>query len=284
MPVSGGLSASGPDVGSPTFSVIEKPSIAMMIGSGVSAYGAGEVWHLLDEQYRMPITLLKQSRFARSNLDDYKTLIFADGSLADSDLEVAKEFSKKGGTVIVIGRLATSVADRLQQEPEPEADSKKDLQDGSQDDAETKTEPEIQKPFDSASNERALKLISGAIFKTRADLTHPLLFGFTNSELAVFRNHAEFLKPSDNPYCNPLVYDQKNPLMAGYCSDENVERFKGSASVVVHPMGRGRFILLADNPNFRGFWKATNRLFINAILFGDMVNPPSRGEEENSIE
>jgi len=116
-------------------------------------------------------------------------------------------------------------------------------------------------------------LISGAIFKTRTDLTHPLLFGFSNSELAVFRNHAEFLTPSDNPYCNPVIYDENKPLMAGYCSEENIEKFKGSASVVVLPTGSGRFILMADNPNFRGFWKATNRLFMNAIFFGDMVNP-----------
>ncbi|WP_075082214.1 M14 family metallopeptidase [Mariniblastus fucicola] len=276
VPVAGGLSASGPDVGSPTFSVIEKPSIAMVIGSGVSAYSAGEVWHLLDEQYRMPVTLLKQSRFADANLDDYKTLIFADGRASDSDLDNAKAFAKKGGTVIVIGKLTASVAKRLEKSPKNDTNgSAKDL--ASSDKSKAKKDSEepdpIQKPFDSASNERALKLISGAIFKAKADLTHPLLYGFTDPELAVFRNHAEFLKPSSNPYCNPVIYDAKKPLMAGYCSEENVEKFKGSASVVVHPTGRGRFILLADNPNFRGFWKATNRLFMNAIFFGDKVNP-----------
>ena len=61
--------------------------------------------------------------------------------------------------------------------------------------------------------------------------------------------------------------------MAGYCSDENVERFKGAASVVVQPKGKGRFILMADDPNFRGFWKATSRVFLNALFFGDLVDP-----------
>jgi len=288
----GGLSATGPDIGSPTFSVIEKPSIAMMIGNGVSPYGAGEIWHLLDSQYHTPITLLKKSRFANSNLDDYKTLIFADGALADSDLEVAKKFAREGGTVIAVGRLSVSIAERLNKdsgsedknstdnkEPAAKSSTEKDA-----DKTETKKKPEIQKPFDSASNEQALKLISGAIFNTQADLTHPLLFGFSNSEMAVFRNHAKFLKPSENPYCNPLVYNDEKPLMAGYCSAENQEKFKGSASVVVHPIGRGRFILMADNPNFRGFWKATNRIFMNAIFFGDVVNPPRVRDEENSVE
>ena len=61
--------------------------------------------------------------------------------------------------------------------------------------------------------------------------------------------------------------------MAGYCSDENVEKMKGTAALVVHPMGRGRVILIADNPNFRGFWHGPARVFLNAIYFGAFVNP-----------
>ncbi len=279
--ITSGLNGSGPDIGSPSFAVAKKPTVAMLIGNGVSPYSAGEIWHLLDSQYQMPVTLLKNSSFAKTKLDDYSTLIMADGRLPDSDLNVAKSFAEKGGTVIVIGRLAVSVAERLQKPSSSEKGSDAKV-DKSTDEEIKEEQTSIQKPFDSASNERALKLISGAIFKARADLTHPLLFGFTDSQLAVFRNHAKFLKPSGNPYCNPMIYDSQRPLMAGYCSKENVEKFKGSASVVVRPTGSGRFILMADNPNFRGFWKATNRLFMNAIFFGDLMDPPMpRGEDAN---
>lgn len=133
--------------------------------------------------------------------------------------------------------------------------------------------PVIQKQFDSAATERALKLISGAIFKTTVDPSHPLLYGFKEQSLAVFRNHARFLEPSSNPYCNPVIYDSESPLMAGYCSADNVERFKKAASVVVQPEGKGRFILMADDPNFRGFWKATSRVFLNGLFFGELVDP-----------
>jgi hypothetical protein len=190
--------------------------------------------------------------------------------------------------VIAIGRLAVSVSKKLadaknEKNPETGSDDESDKTENESDKEKketdeladiSKSESSIQKPFDSASNEQALKLISGAIFKTHVDLSHPLLYGITNSELAVFRNHAEFLTPSKNVYCNPIIYDEGQPLMAGYCSKANQEKFKGSASVVVHPVGRGRFILMADNPNFRGFWKATNRVFLNAVFFGDFVNPP----------
>ncbi len=257
-PIKSGLSLGGPDLGSSSFPVLDKPNIAMIIGPTASAYASGAVWHCLDTQVGLPVTMLKSSRFSRANLKEYTTLILAGGGLESDNWEQIERFANDGGTVIAIGSIATSVQRRLvavkgNLSPETE-------------------KPSIQKPFGSASNERALRLISGAIFKTKIDTTHPLLFGFTNSSLPVFRNHATFLEPSSSPYRNPIIYDDSAPLMAGYCSDENVEKFKGSASVVVQPKGRGRFILMADDPNFRGFWKATSRVFLNAVYFGELAN------------
>ena len=263
-PVDSGLSATGPDMGSSNFAVIRKPQIAMISGPGISNYGAGEIWHLLDFQHKMPVTMLKRSRFSRADLSDYTSLILPGGSLDDSEWNTASEFVSDGGTVIAFGRASIGVATRLNVAQSSRPAEPKDAIPG---------KPQIQKPFDSASDERALKLISGAIFKTRIDPTNPLMFGFTKKPLAVFRNHASFLEPASNPYANPMIYDSENPLMAGYCSAENVERFKGSASVVVRPQGSGRFILMAENPNFRGFWKATSRVFLNAVFFGDHADP-----------
>ena len=246
-------------MGSGNFAVIKKPKIAMISGPGVSNYGAGEIWHLLDFQHKTPVTMLKRSRFSRVDLGDYTSLVLPGGSLDADEWDAASKYVSNGGTVIAFGRAAIGVASRLSAtQSSPASD---------------KAKPEIQKPFDSSSDERALKLISGAIFKTRIDPTNPLMFGFSKKPLAVFRNHASFLEPSSNPYANPMIYDAENPLMAGYCSDENVERFKGSASVVVRPQGKGRFILMAENPNFRGFWKATSRVFLNAVFFGDQADP-----------
>ena len=32
--------------------------------------------------------------------------------------------------------------------------------------------------------------------------------------------------------------------------------------------------MFADNPNFRGAWYGTNRLFLNAIFLGDKIDIP----------
>ena len=37
-------------------------------------------------------------------------------------------------------------------------------------------------------------------------------------------------------------------------------------------VGRGNVISFVDNPNFRGTWFGTNKLFFNAIFFGGVIN------------
>ena len=49
---------------------------------------------------------------------------------------------------------------------------------------------------------------------------------------------------------------------------------KGSASLIVSGAGSGRVVLFADNPNFRGTWYGTNKLFLNAIFFGANISVP----------
>ena len=50
---------------------------------------------------------------------------------------------------------------------------------------------------------------------------------------------------------------------------------KPSASIIVSPVGKGRAILFADNPNFRGAWYGTNKLFLNALFHGNNISVPT---------
>lgn len=258
--VSTGLSVAGPDLGSSNFAKIQPPKLAMLSGPSMSSYSAGEIWHYVDHQLRFPLTILKdRSLTSADRLREYTCLIVPDGSITDSNWNVVQEYAKGGGNVVVIGRQAVAIQNRLAKSKTP---SKTTV-------ASEDGPGSVQQPFDSASNKRALQLISGAIFNTQADLTHPLLFGVSEKKhIAVFRNHNQFLKPSRNPYCNPMIY-AKAPLMAGYCSKENQGKFESSASMVVAPVGKGQVILMADNPNFRGFWHKTRRIFLNAVLWGE---------------
>ena len=107
-------------------------------------------------------------------------------------------------------------------------------------------------------------------------MTHPLFFGFPDAKIATFRDHERLLARSPSPYANPAVYSE-SPLLSGYCSEENAGKIAGTPSVIVRPLGSGRVILMTDNPVFRGFWRGSAGMLINAILFSDHCDPPSQG-------
>ena len=49
---------SGIDLGSDYFIIVNEPKIGLIVGDGVRSYDAGEIWHLLDTRYNIPITKL----------------------------------------------------------------------------------------------------------------------------------------------------------------------------------------------------------------------------------
>jgi hypothetical protein len=57
-------------------------------------------------------------------------------------------------------------------------------------------------------------------------------------------------------------------------SKENKAYMSNTAAVSIYGVGRGRIISFSQNPNFRAFWYGTNRLFINGLMFGQMIYSP----------
>jgi hypothetical protein len=66
-----------------------------------------------------------------------------------------------------------------------------------------------------------------------------------------------------------------NPLIGGYLHPTSLKKVKGSAAILTGAEGSGRVIFFADNPNFRGFWYGTNKLFLNALFFGNVITIPA---------
>ncbi|MEQ9229777.1 MAG: zinc carboxypeptidase, partial [Cyclobacteriaceae bacterium] len=127
------------------------------------------------------------------------------------------------------------------------------------------------KSYDDYAKNRGATVTGGSIFQANIDVTHPLGYGFTRSTLPLFRNHNLILKKASNPYANPLVYTA-SPLMSGYVHQSNLENLEKAPAAQIVASGRGLIIYLSDNPNFRAFWYGTNKLFFNAIYFGDVIS------------
>ena len=111
----------------------------------------------------------------------------------------------------------------------------------------------------------------GAIFEAELDRSHPVCFGYERDRLPMFLGDTIFVAPAKNPYATPAVFT-KDALLAGYVHPRQRPLVNGSAAIVVGGIGRGRVIAFPGNPNFRAFWYGTNRLFANAVFFGNLVN------------
>lgn len=264
--VNRGLASTGIDLGSNNFPRLKPPSVAMLVGTGVSAYQAGAAWHQLNYRTGIPVTLLEASRVADADLSRYTTLVLVGGkyNLRSKGMEKLQRYVREGGSLIAISS-GTSFAEQeilqLPASPEEAADAEVEPEDG---------EKEMPK-FSDARRTAALDLVSGAIFATEIDTTHPLMFGFTGKRLPVFRGSTRLLTAATPEVSNPARYPSE-PLLAGYASQKNEEKIAGSSAVTVHPMGRGNVILMIDDPNFRAFWPATSRVFMNAVFFGAFSN------------
>jgi len=288
--VTTGLTPAGIDLGSPSLEVLAAPRPALLVGGGVSSYEAGEVWHLLDHRFEIPLTLLEKDHLPRVDLERYSHLILVDGGYGDLGEEVVGELQRwvrRGGVLITTKRAAVWAEGAILgldgeapqiDDAQPPNGRKSDFVEGDRFPETGEPAVDERRPYGEARTDRAKQLVSGAIFETELDLTHPLAFGYRQPRLPVFRNSTLLLRSAENPYRTVARYSGE-PLLSGYVSPENLEKLRNQPSVIAQRMGAGLVVRMVDNPNFRGFWYGTNRLFLNALFFGSAVeSTPDRGE------
>ena len=261
--LSTGLDYQGVSLGSPSFLALKKPEIAMLVDAGISATDAGEIWYTLDTRYQMPVTLLPISVFNTTNLNRYNTLIVPEGNytaITETAKEKLKTWTQAGGLVIgfesAVNWFNTSGLGKFDLKKEDEA---------------VKQDPSKAKPYADIDESKGAQETSGAIFEADADLTNPLLFGFTSSKIALFKPNNLFLQKAISAYANPLTYGN-SPLLSGYISKPNYAKLKNSSCLGVSALGRGRVIGFTENLSFRAFWFGTNKIMMNAIFYGPLIS------------
>ncbi len=252
-----GASQEGIDLGSRNFKTIKKPKIGLLVGDGVRSYDAGEIWYIMDRQYNIPITKIDTRILERLNLEKYTHFIFPSftGNLSSKTLNKIKSWIEKGGTLILY-REAIKWAKRNHLieieiiENELIAENV---------------------DFVDRTNFKRAQSISGAIFKANLDRTHPINFGIENNSISLFRNTDIFIKPDNESYNNPIKYD-KNPLISGYTSKENLKTLSNTVPFKIQSIENGRVIIMTDNTNFRGYWIGTQHFLANMIFYSNFMN------------
>lgn len=246
----------GVNLGSPQFATIKPQKVLLLVGDGVNGYDAGEVRHLMDYRMAIPMTSVNISRFNRSDISKYQTIVMVDGSYGELKTDKVKTWVQSGGNIIAMKRAAKWLKDKGING----VTFKKTSKDSTSQ----------QMAYNIRNKVSGAQAIGGSIFEAKLDRTHPIGFGYSHDNISVFRRGTLFMEKGKNPYVNPLIYTE-NPLQAGYISDDNLNLLKETAVINVSHFGSGRVISFADNPNFRAFWYGTNRLFLNSVFFAQII-------------
>jgi hypothetical protein len=257
-----GFSSKGKSWGSPTVKPLKRPKVLVLGGDDISGYEVGEVWHLLDFRYNMDISIVSQRRLSGINLNEYNTLVMVDGqykSFNKNAIEKLKRWIESGGQVIAWKSGAKKLSDiglsGITAKKSP-ADSTSQL------------------TYGNREKHSGAREIRGAIFEVQLDLTHPITYGLPRSTMPVFRNSELFFNRTKNPFTNPVNYTS-DPVLSGYVHPKKLEELKNSPAALISHLGKGRIISFSDNPNFRAFWYGTNKLFMNAIFYGSIIESES---------
>jgi hypothetical protein len=265
--VATGYSTNGFDLGSGRVLTLKQVKPLLIIGEGTSSLEAGEVWHHFDQKIKTPLTKIMTHRMRNSDLSKYNTLIMVSGdySMLDSGtIQKIRNWTAEGNSLITIGSAVQwAINNKIVNEKlvaKPKEDS-----------------IVTRMPYDQASELIGRERLGGVILKSTIDLTHPLSYGYKDAELPVYKNNLVWLSQSKNPYSTVGVYPP-NPHIDGFISKDIQKNYIPKAvSSVVSQVGRGRAILLTNNPLFRGSWYGTQKVFDNAVFLGSIMSVPSGG-------
>ncbi|RYY71687.1 MAG: zinc carboxypeptidase [Chitinophagaceae bacterium] len=256
----------GSDLGSSKFISLTKPKTALLVGAGVNALDAGEVWHLLDQRMNIPASHLETAQFNRIDISKYNTIIMVSGNYNELNKEKLKTWVQSGGNLVVLEEainwtVENGISNVKIKKIKSPTDSSSHL-------------PYVQKEqIDGAQQ------MNGSIFGAEVDLTHPLAYGYHTKTVSMFKPNRVFMELPKGPYAAPFYYGN-NPLQSGYISKENAAAIKNSAAVIVNAVGAGRVINISENINLRGFWLGGTKLLMNALFFGRSIDAGTARTED----
>ena len=255
------FASAGPDFGSSSVKLINKAKIAVLSGEQTSSLSYGATWHFFEQQLKYPVTSVLAEDLSRVNLTDYDVLVLPSGRYRfdEGSLDQLKSWVRGGGNLIAIDNALKAFSDKdgfalKESEPVKEED--------------TIVNKLI--PYAERESSRATELISGSIFKTQIDNTHPLAFGY-NTTYYTLKIGSDAYALLDKGY--NVAYLTDNPeSVSGYAGEDALKALENSLVFGVEPMGRGSLTYMVDDPLFRAFWQNGKLFFVNALFLNNPNN------------
>ncbi|HUO86233.1 MAG TPA: M14 family zinc carboxypeptidase [Thermoanaerobaculia bacterium] len=266
--VSTSYASDGISLGSPQMADVGVVRAAVVGGEGVRSSSFGSLWYLLDRQVAADPVRLDVGVLAEVDLGDLDVLVLPDGAgydrAIDDDTAAAIESWLRGGGIVVAvggaidwlrGRKLTSV-DAWQ--PEAAAGDPESL--GADTAAHATGAPGVD------LTRRALD-VPGAILATALAPGHPLGVGVAAAPPVLF-DGSQPLLATGGRRVDVLTVVAGDPVLAGFVWPESRPRLAGALLVAAEPVGRGWSVMFSQDPAFRGFWRGTFPLLLNAVIYG----------------
>ncbi len=293
------LATEGPDLGSSNFTMLIEPRIAIVSGPPTSTYSFGATWHLIDYKMKSRASLINAMSLAWQDLSKYNVLILPNGgrmkkTLGDNGIKKLKNWINDGGTLISYSNSAAFLSDssvsissvRLRRQSLDKLDifandlsileEAKNLSIDSValweggDIYDTQEVKEIDKNIDKIKELDQLGRKfrpQGAILKVNMDEEHWLSVGCRNFIPVLYNTGNVFMAKKPVNVAGRLA-DEQNIRLGGLLWPEAKSRIAESAWVTQERHGKGQVILFATEPHFRGYFKASERVLLNAIYLG----------------
>ncbi len=258
-------SESGISLGSEEMVRVQPSAIGLVVGPGVSPTAAGALWHLFDQ-----VIELSHHRVELDDLTDRLSglgvLLMPSGfgyssRLGEEDVAAIERWVRAGGTLIAIkGALEWLREAELVELEEWQAEGDESLDEGAA------TEGTAGSSMAATLDLSQRKIsIPGAVVRTRLRTVHPLTAGLASAPPSLFGG-SQFFLPGDAAG-NLLWVEPRDPVLAGHVWEEALERLAGAVLVREERLGSGRIVLFAQDPAFRGLWRGTMPLLLNAVMF-----------------
>ena len=279
-------------IGSEPVQDLPAPRVALVGDEGISQTSYGAVWWSLEHRYGVRFTPVAARWLGGGDLSQFNVIIIPSGSsgalgrlVGSGGVERLKAWVRNGGTLVTMGgstawAASSSVDLTSARAVGADADSTKRDTTGipgaaadttDEDDEDEGREDEgdllaVTSPL--ASNATPVGL-PGSHFDVVLDRTHWLTQGYEQPRLTVMMEGSTFLKLSRRG-ANVAVFPAQGRLhRAGFIWPANTERFlRNTAYVIEEPIGGGHLVAFAGEPWFRGWWRALDKLVMNAIVLG----------------
>lgn len=252
------FSDTGTDFGSPDVKIIHPPKVALLRGRYTSSLGFGALWHFFEQQLHYPVTTIDTDYFKNITLDQFDVLILPSGFyqsyLDEATMSKIKDWVSKGGTLIAIDNALSTFANK----------DGFGLKRNSNEDAEEAT-PNFLIPYDQREMESVKNFITGSIFKTKVDASHPLAFGYHQNYFTLKAGSSAY-SFLESGYNVTYIEGEANRV-SGFAGEEALKGLKNSLVFGEHKMGRGSVVYFVDDVMFRSFWENGKLFLVNSMFF-----------------